>query len=112
VLRLEAELLQQQHEEGRDRQCQPAGEVGDEEHELPGDEIAEGSGADTDPSGEHYAPHLSRLRTKLSATSDWKHSGGSSKAMAATAAEEREELDDEREQQVKRMTVALRGIPF
>jgi hypothetical protein len=36
VLRLEVELLQQQHEERRDRQRQPAGEVGDEEHELPG----------------------------------------------------------------------------
>jgi hypothetical protein len=34
------------------------------------------------------APHPSRLRTKLGATSDWKHLGGSSKAMAATAAEE------------------------
>jgi hypothetical protein len=35
------------------------------------------------------APHPSRLRTKLSATSDWKHSGGYSKPMATTAAEER-----------------------
>jgi hypothetical protein len=52
VLRLEAELLQQQHEERRDRQRQPTGEVGDEEHELPSGEIAEGRGADTDPSGE------------------------------------------------------------
>ena len=52
VLRLEAELLQQQHEERRDRQRQPVGEVGDEKHELPGGEIAEGRGADTDPSGE------------------------------------------------------------
>jgi hypothetical protein len=53
VLRLEAELLQQQHEERRDRQRQPAGEVGDEEHELSNDEIAVRRGADTDPSGEH-----------------------------------------------------------
>jgi hypothetical protein len=52
VLRLEAELLQQQHEERRDRQRQPAGEVGDEEHELPDGEIVGGRGADTDPSGE------------------------------------------------------------
>ena len=52
VLKLEAELLQQQQEERRDRQRQPAGEVGDEEHELPGGEIAEGSGAGADPSGE------------------------------------------------------------
>jgi hypothetical protein len=53
VLRLEAKFLQQQHEERQDRQRQPTGEVGDEEHELPGGEIAEGRGADTDPSGEH-----------------------------------------------------------
>jgi hypothetical protein len=50
VLKLEVELLQQQQEEGQDRQRQPAGEVGDEEHELPGGEIAEGSGADANPS--------------------------------------------------------------
>jgi hypothetical protein len=52
VLKLEAELLQQQQEERRDRQRQPAGEVGDEEHELPGGEIAKGSGVGTDTSGE------------------------------------------------------------
>jgi hypothetical protein len=54
VLRLEAELLQQQHEERRDRQRQPAGEVEDEEHELSGGEIAVRRGADTDPSGERW----------------------------------------------------------
>jgi hypothetical protein len=52
VLKLEAELLQQQQEERQDRQCQPAGDVGDEEHELRGGEIAEGRGAGVDPSGE------------------------------------------------------------
>jgi hypothetical protein len=52
VLRLEAELPEQQHEERRDRQRQPAEEVGDEEHELPGGEIAVGRGIDTDPSCE------------------------------------------------------------
>jgi hypothetical protein len=52
VLKLKAELLQQQQEERQDRQRQPAGEVGYEEHELPGGEIAEGSGAGADPSGE------------------------------------------------------------
>jgi hypothetical protein len=35
VLKLKVKLLQQQQEERRDRQRQPAGEVGDEEHELP-----------------------------------------------------------------------------
>jgi hypothetical protein len=53
VLKLEPELLQQQQEERRDRQRQPTGEVGDEHHELPGAEIAEGSGAGVDPSREH-----------------------------------------------------------
>jgi hypothetical protein len=53
VLKLEAELLQQHQEERRDRQRQPAGELGDEEHECPGGEITEGSGAGADPSGEH-----------------------------------------------------------
>jgi hypothetical protein len=52
VLGLEAEPFQQQHGERRDRQRQPAGEVGDEEHELPGGEIAVRRGADMDPSGE------------------------------------------------------------
>jgi hypothetical protein len=52
VLRLEADLLQQQHEERRDQQRQPTGEVGDEEHELFGGEITERRGADTDPSDE------------------------------------------------------------
>jgi hypothetical protein len=52
VLRVEAELLQQQHEERRDRQRQPAGEVGDEEREHPGSEIVVRRGTDTDPSGE------------------------------------------------------------
>jgi hypothetical protein len=51
VLRLEAELLQQQHEKRRNRQRQPAGEVGDEEHELSGGEITVRRGAGTDPSG-------------------------------------------------------------
>jgi hypothetical protein len=56
VLKLEAELLQQQQEERRDRQRQPAGKVGDEEHELPGSEIAEGRGTGADPSGERRRP--------------------------------------------------------
>jgi hypothetical protein len=53
LLKLEPELLQQQQEERRDRQRQPAGEVGDEEHELPSGEIVEGNGAGVDPSGVH-----------------------------------------------------------
>jgi hypothetical protein len=49
LLKLEAELLQQQQEERRVRQRQP---VGDEEYELPRGEIAEGRGAGANPSGE------------------------------------------------------------
>jgi hypothetical protein len=59
--------------------------------------------------------HPSRLRTKLSATSDWRHSGGSSKAMAATTTEERGELEGERAQRVERMrkhNCCTRGNPF
>jgi hypothetical protein len=52
VLMLEAELLQQQQEERPDRQHQPAGEVGDEEHDLPGGETAEERSASADPSDE------------------------------------------------------------
>jgi hypothetical protein len=52
VLKLKSELLQQQQEEGRDRQRQPAGDVADEQHELLGGEIAEGSGAGADSSSE------------------------------------------------------------
>jgi hypothetical protein len=45
------ELLQQQQEEWRDRQRQPTGDVGGEQNELPGGEIAEGDGAGADSSG-------------------------------------------------------------
>jgi hypothetical protein len=53
ALMLEAELLQQPQEERQDRQHQPTGEAGNEEHELPDGEIAGRSGAGADPSGEH-----------------------------------------------------------
>jgi hypothetical protein len=52
VLRLEAELLQQQHEERQNWQRQPIGEVGDEEHKLSSGEIAVRRGTNTDLSGE------------------------------------------------------------
>jgi hypothetical protein len=44
VLKLKPKLLQQQQKEGRDRQRQPIGDVGGEQHELPGGEIAKGEG--------------------------------------------------------------------
>jgi hypothetical protein len=56
ALMLKAELLQQQQEERPDRQHQPTGEVGDEEHELPGGETAEERSADVDPFGERRRP--------------------------------------------------------
>jgi hypothetical protein len=52
VLKLKPELLQQQQKEGRDRQCQLAGDVGSEQNELPGGKIAEGGSAGMDSSGE------------------------------------------------------------
>jgi hypothetical protein len=52
VLELEPELLQQQQEERRDRQRQPAGDVGDKQNELPRGEVTEGNGASADPPGE------------------------------------------------------------
>jgi hypothetical protein len=56
VLMLEAELLQQQQKERPDRQHQPTGEAGDEEHELPGGETTEERSADADPSDERRRP--------------------------------------------------------
>jgi hypothetical protein len=63
VLKLKPELLQQLQEQGRDQQRQPSGDVGDEQHEL-GGEIAEGSGAAADSSGEPVAepPELFQLK--------------------------------------------------
>jgi hypothetical protein len=54
VLKLKPELLQQQQEEGRDRQRQPAGDVGGEQHELPGGESAKGGSAGIDSSSEPW----------------------------------------------------------
>jgi hypothetical protein len=45
VLKLKAELLQEQEEEGRDRRHQPAHDVRVEEDELPRDQVVEGSQA-------------------------------------------------------------------
>jgi hypothetical protein len=54
VLKLEAELLQQQQEERRDRQRQPVGDVGGEQNELPCGEVTEGDGTSADPLGERW----------------------------------------------------------
>jgi hypothetical protein len=54
VLKLKPELLQQQQKEGRNWQRQPARDIGGEQHELPGDEIAKGGSVGTDSSGEPW----------------------------------------------------------
>jgi hypothetical protein len=74
VLKLETELLQQQQEERQDRQHQLTGEVGNEEHELPGGEIAGGEAPAWILPANTGVSYPSRLRTRLSATSDWKRS--------------------------------------
>jgi hypothetical protein len=57
VLELKPELLQQQQEEQRNRQRQPAEEIGNKEHELPSGEIAEGGSAGPNPPGKRrHAP--------------------------------------------------------
>ena len=45
MLELEAEILQQQHEERGDRQPQASGNVRDKQHKFPGAQIAEGNRA-------------------------------------------------------------------
>jgi hypothetical protein len=113
VLELEPELLQQQQEERRDRQRQPAGEVGDEQDELPGGEAAEGTAPARILPVSVGAPHPSRLRTRLSVASDWKRSGRTSEVMATAATRVwsrrarmqrgHRELEGERAQQLERM---------
>jgi hypothetical protein len=70
VLKLKPELLQQQQKEGRNWQRQPAGDVGGEQHELPGGEIAEGAALARILLASPGALHLSRSCTRLSASSD------------------------------------------
>jgi hypothetical protein len=106
VLKLEPELLQQQQEERRDRQRQPVGEVGDEQHELLGDEIAEGSGADADPFGKHrrapseqVAHQVERpLRLETLGMTYRSHSNYDSARQKSTKAKGRRELEGERAQ--------------
>jgi hypothetical protein len=82
VLKLEPELLQQQQEERRDQQCQPAGDVGDEQNELPGGEVAEVDGAGADSSGEtrrappEQATHQIECRLRLEAVGMTERSHG------------------------------------
>jgi hypothetical protein len=111
VLKLKAELLQQQQEERRDRQRQPAGEVGDEEHELLGGEIAEGSGAGADPSGERRRAPSEQVAHQIECPlglemlgmnqrSHGDYGGGKQKSANAKG---RRGLGGERAQQIERM---------
>ena len=49
MLKLEAEIFQQQQEEGGDRQPQAGEDVRDEQHKLPDAQVAEGNGACSNP---------------------------------------------------------------
>jgi hypothetical protein len=70
VLKLKPELLQQQQEEGRNRQRQPTRDVGGEQHELPDGKIAKGAAPAQILPASPSALHPSRPRTRLSASSD------------------------------------------
>jgi hypothetical protein len=110
VLKLEPELLQQQQEERRDRQRQLAGEVGDEQHELPGGEIAEGSGVGADPSGvhrrapseqvAHQVEHLLRLEMLGMAKRSHGVGGGAGVEQESTNTKGSRELKGERAQRL------------
>jgi hypothetical protein len=111
VLELESELLQQQQEERRDRQRQPAGEVGDKEHKLPGGEVTEGISAGPDPPSErrrapseqatHHVERLLSLKTlRMNQRGHGDCGGGKQKSASA---KRRRGLGDERAQQLERM---------
>jgi hypothetical protein len=113
VLKLEAELLQQQQEERRDRQRQPAGDVGGEQNELPGDEVTEGDSASVDPPGEHrHAPskqvvhHIERrLGLEVVGLAKRSHGVGGGVGVEQESANAKgcRELEGERVQRVERM---------
>jgi hypothetical protein len=118
VLKLKPELLQQQQEEGRDRQRQPARDVGGEQHKLPGGEIAEGGSTGTDSSGEPWrappeqAAHQIKRFLRLKAVGMTKRShgkcGGASVEQRSTKAKRRSRL----EENAKKVTTARRVNPF
>jgi hypothetical protein len=111
VLELESELLQQQLEERRNRQRQPAEEIGDEEHKLPSSKIAEGSSAGPDPPGERrrapseqVAHRVERLlylvMIGVNPHGHGNHDGGK---LGSTNAERRGRLGGERVEQLGKM---------
>jgi hypothetical protein len=111
VLELESELLQQQQEERQDRQRQPIGEVGDEEHELPGGKVTEGGGAGPDPPGERQrapseqaAHHVERLLgLETLGTNQRGHGDCVGGKQKSASTEKRRGLGDERAQRLERM---------
>jgi hypothetical protein len=112
VLKLEAELLQQQQEERRDRQRQPAGDVGGEQNELPGGKVTEGDSASADPPGErrrapskqvahHIECHLGLEAVRLAKRSHGVD--GANVEQESVNAKGRRELEGERAQQLEKM---------
>jgi hypothetical protein len=123
VLELESELLQQQQEEQRNRQHQPAEEIGDEEHKLPGSEIAEGSSAGPDPPGERrrapseQATHRVKrlLGLEMLGTNQHGHGDRGSGKLRSASAKGRGGLGGERTKQLGKMRKrngCTRGNPF
>jgi hypothetical protein len=111
VWELKSELLQQQQEEWQNRQRQPAEEIGDEEHKLPGYEIAEGSSAGLDPPGERrHAPSkqaahgverlLGLIMIGANQHGHGNHGGGK---LGSTNAERRGRLGGERAEKLGKM---------
>jgi hypothetical protein len=113
VLELKSELLQQQQEERQNRQRQPAEEIGDEEHKLPGSKIAEGSSAGPDPLGERRrAPFeqvvhrverfLGLVMIRANQHGHGDHGGGK---LGSTNAERRGRLGGERAEQLEKCEI-------
>jgi hypothetical protein len=111
VLELESELLQQQQEELRNRQRQPAEEIGDEEHKLPSSEITKGSSAGSDPPcerrrapSEQAAHRVKRLLSlETLGTSQRGHGDRGSGELKSANAKGRRGLGGERAQHLERM---------
>jgi hypothetical protein len=111
VLELKSELLQQQQEEWQNRQRQPTEEIGDEEHKLPGSEIAEGSSVGSDPPGERRrapseqaAHHVERLLgLEMIGTNQHGHGNHDGEKLGSTNVERRGGLGGERAEQLEKM---------
>ena len=75
MLELEAEILQQQQEERRDRKPQAGGNVRNKQHKFSRAQIAEGNRACSNPQAVSCGLHPSRRRTVFSSSSVWKRRG-------------------------------------